>query len=114
MGLDQKAFTREDTELITWRKHNRLQGWMEELWRKKTGSKDGVFNLEDLELEMKDIESLEEAVMNKKLPVTSGFFFGDDSYVEYEKWHLEEDLEFIKMAKTALGNKQRLFYRSWW
>ena len=113
MGLDQRAFIREDTPLIEWRKHNRLQGWMEDLWREKTASK-GEFNLEDLELELEDIERLEQDIMNKKLPVTSGFFFGDDSYVDYEKWHLEDDLEFIKKAKEALSDGQRVLYSSWW
>ena len=112
MGLDQTAFIREDTNICDWRKHNRLQGWMETLWLEK-GNK-GVFNLEDLELEIKDIERLEQDIVNKKLPVTGGFFFGDDSYVEYEKWHLEDDLKFIKIAKEILSNGQKIFYSSWW
>jgi hypothetical protein len=113
MGLDQRVFIREDTNISDWRKHNRLQGWMEELWREKTGSKE-VFNLETLELEFADIERLEKDIMNKNLPVTNGFFFGDDSYVEYEKWHLEDDLKFIKKAKEVLSSGQRIFYSSWW
>ena len=42
MGLDQYAYARpvgvesddgkNNEELTYWRKHNRLQGWMEELW----------------------------------------------------------------------------------
>ena len=113
MGLDQRAFTGEDTKICKWRKHNRLQGWMEELWRKKTCN-EGEFNLEDLELEIEDIEKLEKDIMDKKLPVTGGFFFGEDSYVEYEKWYLENDLDFIKKAKEILSSGQRIFYSSWW
>ncbi len=112
MGLDQRAFIREDENFFDWRKHNRLQGWMEELWFKKGG--EGTFNLENVELELEDIKNLEQAIIDKKLPVTEGFFFGNDSYVEYEKWHLEDDLKFIKKAKEILANGQRIFYSSWW
>ena len=115
MGLDQKAFIREDTPLIKWRKHNRLQGFMEELWREKTGSKT-EFNLEDLELELEDIEKLEKAIYNKTLPVTKGFFFGEDSYKdgEYEEYYLEDDMTFIQQAKEALEAGKRVIYSSWW
>ena len=113
MGLDQRVFTREDGNIFDWRKHNRLQGWMEELWRTKTDNKD-EFNLEELELEIEDIEKLEQDIIDKKLPVTKGFFFGEDSYVEYEKWYLEHDLKFIKVAKETLKDGQRIFYSSWW
>jgi hypothetical protein len=40
MGLDMYAYARpprkrnsdEDVSICDWRKHNRLQGWMEDLW----------------------------------------------------------------------------------
>ena len=39
MGLDQNAYAQnkngEDEHLADWRKHNRLQGWMEDLWNEK-------------------------------------------------------------------------------
>ena len=43
MGLDQWAYCRPprkrncdaDEHPEEWRKHNRLQGWMEQLWKKK-------------------------------------------------------------------------------
>ena len=39
MGLDQEAYSRgkEDQSSFShyWRKHNRLQGWMENLWEEK-------------------------------------------------------------------------------
>ena len=42
MGLDQYAYKRDADEdedgnitIAEWRKHNRLQGWMEDLWEDK-------------------------------------------------------------------------------
>ena len=58
MGLDMYASRRppveKGEEIAYWRKHNRLHGWMEELWREKTG-KEGRFNSEEVILELIDI-----------------------------------------------------------
>ena len=43
MGLDQYAYARpprkrngdDDEQICEWRKHNRLQGWMQQLWEEK-------------------------------------------------------------------------------
>lgn len=112
MGLDQRAFIREDKDICKWRKHNRLQGWMEALWIERGGT--DAFNLEDLELNLEDIESLEQAIISKELPMTEGFFFGDDSYVDYEECYLEDDMKFIQLAKKALSSGKRVVYSSWW
>ena len=95
MGLDQYAYSKpsedseEQTELAYWRKHNRLQGWMEQLWEDKGrpnfdpkyhGGGIGDFNCIPVELNLSDIEQLEAHIENKSLPETAGFFFGNDSY----------------------------------
>ena len=119
MGLDMYASRRApriSEELHYWRKHNRLHGWMEELWREKTG-KEGVFNSEEVILELVDITNLEKAVLNNELPATEGFFFGTDSY-EYEedetKEQKEDDLKFIKEARQAIMEGDEVVYNSWW
>ena len=92
MGLDQWAYCRpprkrnsdEDEHLEEWRKHNRLQGWMEQLWEEKgcpvpATSYDededeededdwssGGFNGIELQLTENDIEWLEEAIKNQE------------------------------------------------
>jgi len=135
MGLDQYAYAAseikaEDREEIGyWRKHNRLQGWMEKLWEKKgrphfdsLTNPLGDFNCQPVELNLSDIEQLEAHVEGKSLPETSGFFFGDDSY-NYEDedlnqsggyYHKETDLEFITLARKALQEGKKVFYDSWW
>ena len=83
-------------EIAYWRKHNRLHGWMEELWRKK--GNEGVFNTEELLLELIDIVNLEKAILKNELPMTEGFFFGGDSYEDYEEHYMTDDLKFVKEA----------------
>jgi len=130
MGLDQYAYASseiksEDREEIAyWRKHNRLQGWMEQLWEDKgrphfsnIENPMGDFNCQPVELTLSDIEQLEAHVENKSLPETGGFFFGGDSYADYEhpEWgYKKADLEFIGLARTALQEGKKVFYDSWW
>ena len=66
MGLDQYALVREPgEEIMYWRKHNRLQGWMADLYQEKTGEVD--MNCRDLRLEEKDIDNLEQAIKDRGL-----------------------------------------------
>ena len=118
MGLDQNAYKvspeGERVDLAYWRKHNRLQGWMEERYTEKGG--EGEFNCVDLELTEEDIDDLEVAIDDKGLPATGGFFFGDDSYKWYDGEHgdKETDRKFIKDAKEALDDGWKIVYSCWW
>ncbi len=98
-----------------WRKHNRLQGWMENLWLKKYQPEEHiVFNCEYVELSLQDIVDLENAITNAGLPKTEGFFFGNDSYEYMDNEALQHDLDFIKESKELLAKGKRLWYTSWW
>ena len=99
-------------EIAYWRKHNRLHGWMEQLWVER--GNEGSFNCEELMLELIDITNLEKAILNNELPETEGFFFGEDSYEDYEKYYKEGDLEFIKKARQAIMEGDEVIYNSWW
>lgn len=139
MGLDQFAYRRlphEDSDdnitISEWRKHNRLQGWMEQLWEDKgrpnfeeaDSQAMGDFNCVELEITLSDLEQLEAHVENKSLPETSGFFFGDDSFSwadENDKpfkdggyFHKETDQEFIREAREAIADGQKVYYNCWW
>ena len=100
-------------EIACWRKHNRLHGWMEKLWREKTGM-EGEFNCEEVLLEKKDISNLEKAIVNNELPETGGFFFGSDSYEDYEENYMVNDLKFVKEARQAIMEGDEVIYNSWW
>jgi hypothetical protein len=119
MGLDQFAFSRtagsgeDGTEIAYWRKHNRLQGWMNDLWEKQ--GNDGSFNCVNVVLTIEDIDALEEAINNKALPETQGFFFGNDSYEDYEEWgYKEQDEQFITRARELIAAGQEVYYTCWW
>ena len=125
MGLDQFGYAKKDDEkleLMYWRKHPNLQGFMEELWESKdrpmvdpeTGDEieaDDLqyFNTIPLSLTMSDIEELEDCVRDNKLPHTSGFFFGESTEEQDEA-----TLEFITKAKQALLDGYEVYYDSWW
>ena len=106
-------------ELAYWRKHPNLQGWMESLWlrRMHESNKDipesewgSSFNGIELELTAEDLDELERAVKKRKLPTTSGFFFGGDS----DQHYYQHDLEFIKAARAELFMGLKVFYNSSW
>ena len=122
MGLDQNAYYRQPgdleqhaVELAYWRKHNRLEGWMTALYEAKGGTE--VFNCQNVYLTLEDLDQLEAVINDKKLPETGGFFFGTDSYDEYESEEMgykQQDLEFIETAKEKLENGCKVWYTSWW
>jgi hypothetical protein len=139
MGLDQYAYSRpprkrnsdDDVQLMEWRKHNRLQGWMEQLWNDKgcpnaqtEGDEMGDFNCVELQLTKQDIDNLEYAIENFELPEANGFFWGSDSYFwndendepfpENEYWYKSNDLMFVESARKALDNKHRVYYSCWY
>jgi len=127
MGLDQYAYavmphpnntdlsyvwTHEQFEdkvflIAQWRKHPNIQGWMEKLYESKGG--EGVFNCQPVRVTFQDLVNLRHAVINEKLPVTQGFFFGE-SFPEDR----EIDLKFIDDAMKAIGQDMEIYYDSWW
>jgi hypothetical protein len=112
MGLDQYAHVvdsnGEKEELAYWRKHPNLQGWMETLYISKGGQEE--FNCVPVELDHNDLDNLEQAITNRELPETQGFFFGSDSDEHYK----EQDLKFIEKAREALDSGLKVVYDSWW
>ena len=136
MGLDQYGYAKtseesDQEELAYWRKHNRLHGWMEDLFRDKgnavSDSDSGIgndFNCVELELSESDLEQLEAHVENKALPETGGFFFGHDSfgwddaegkpYGDNDYHYKLTDLKFIQDARKAITDGKKVYYDSWW
>jgi hypothetical protein len=99
-------------EIAYWRKHPNLQGWMEQLWleRNPGGDEHTSFNGIELELTWEDLERLELDVIAGTLPPTTGFFFGNES----DEYYREQDLDFIKKAKTEIFVGLKVFYNSSW
>jgi hypothetical protein len=107
-------------EIAYWRKHPNLHGWMERLWLRKLAAegkvpeKDSewgsVFNGIELELTWQDLDELEQDILEKRLPETAGFFFGEEADDFYRK----KDLDFIKTARAELFLGLKVFYNSSW
>lgn len=122
MGLDQYAYTRlpEQTPSevqpdFTWRKHAKLQAFMEQLYEARTGQSADTLNCGELELQPEDIATLQAMVEQSALPESpGGFFYGhqfqDESAAEYR----ELDLKFCEWARTMLQTRERVFYSCWW
>ena len=117
MGLDQWAFARppgrvhEDQEIMYWRKHSALHGWMTDLAIDRKIVKDpSDFNVVEIQLTAEDIERLEHERFNMRRKF--GFFFGntEESYQRFEK----QDYDFIKQAKDYLDQGYVIIYTSWW
>ena len=143
MGLDMYAYAvfqggerdGEEESLADWRKHNRLHGWMEDLWEDKGRPYEGdlddaengfgsSFNCVPVELTLEDLDKLEADINEKVLPETGGFFFGDDSFSWEDDdgkpfegnnyYHKETDLQFIEDARKAIQQGKKVYYNSWW
>jgi len=130
MGLDMWATAskkeHKDKELANWRKHNRLHGYMEQLWNDKNcpgieqnenGTFGSAFNCIPLNLNKEDLKDLKATILKRALPETQGFFFGMDSY-EYSNEEINEsdkyDLDFITNAIQAIKDGYKVHYNSWW
>jgi len=113
MGLDQYAWSRENEEpKFLWRKHAKLQEFMENKWHEK--SQEG-FNCVDLYLDLDDIKELEKAINDNKMPESEGgFFYGHQFQDESAKEYKEQDLEFCKWAKNEILNGRNVIYHCWY
>jgi hypothetical protein len=120
MGLDMwvEAHPHDEQEVVeiaSWRKHNRLHGWMHALHISKGHDPDEFnFNLVPVPLSIENILDLEHDVRADKLPATGGFFFGEDSYGDFRPEYDKLDKEFIKDAKAYLKKGWKIFYNSSW
>ena len=108
MGLDQYAYARkgeESIEIMYWRKHADLQGWMSDLYFTRNGG--GDFNCVDLKLDDEDIDKLE--LEHESLEKTAGFFFGESS-----PYKVDQTKDFIQKAREMSDAGYDIIYSSWW
>jgi len=97
-------------EIFYWRKHHDLHGWMENLYREKGGAAES-FNCVNVRLEEEDLDRLKDDIVNRRLPNTTGFFFGNNPPDDEMQ---AEDLGFIVLAREAIKKGMAVFYDSWW
>jgi hypothetical protein len=113
----------EPASIAKWAKHPNLHGWFEKLWNCKNGIPLSqsqrfeenkypaqCFNQVEVELTWEDLDQLELAIKNNKLPITTGFYFGKSADDHYK----ETDLKFIQAARADLFIGLKVFYNSSW
>lgn len=118
MGLDQYAGR------YTWRKHARLQEFMNQMWHKQNPNgetEDGMnlgFNAGDkpVIIDSDVVKELEEAIKYDYIQYfcADGFFWGQ----QFQEWSVKEykkqDKEFLKEAKQAIKDGKPLEYECSW
>ena len=114
--IEGKPVERIILELGYWRKHAKLHGYIV-----KNFAHNGVDDQEKIELTSDNLKQIVNAIRNKDLPKTKGFFFGND---EIDEMHAQEDNENIKRFEDAiewLGNlsegdnwRRAVYYQASW
>lgn len=94
--------------LHLWKQHPNLHGWLAGLYWSKGGD-DPLFNGSPVELTLEDIEALERAVIDRKLPHTAGHGMGNSS-----GRHRKHDMEFIAKARDEIAKGYTVVVFSWW
>ena len=125
MGLDQTAYItnydpesgeKEVIQEFSWRKHARLQQFMQETYlADHPESNWDDFNCEPLELTRDHIVKLKELVEQSRLPFCpGGFFWGHQFQEESQSEYEEQDLEFCETALQMLDKGHTVVYECWW
>lgn len=119
MGLDQYAYLRERNQMpddadesgesFYWRKHARLQTFMEKQYNKL--NTEDVFNCVELKLNEEQLLELQEAINTKYYDhfCDGGFFYGHqfqeesvEEYREYDKKFVDQALAHIKAGGDVI------------
>lgn len=124
MGLDQYAFLRERNQMpddaeelgesFYWRKHARLQEFMESQW--KSQGNEGDFNMQDLSLSEQQLLDLKHQIENSYFDCFSegGYFWGHQFQEQSCQEYKEQDLQFVKQALAHLETGGDVVYRCWY
>ena len=113
-----------------WRKHARLQEFMNSIYmkRNKLQSKweteedsngqrwSNPISWESIELKSEDIDELEKAINNgySEYFCDGGFFWGHQFQEEAAKDNKQKDLEFVQFAREALADGETVVYECSW
>lgn len=98
----------EQIALGYWRKHPNLHGYIVNTFA------DGEDECQEIRLGKEDIENIIEAVKEKRLPVTSGFFFGasDGSEIKGDLKILKDALKWLNTPEEGVW-KSVIYQASW-
>jgi len=100
----------EPVDIGYWRKANHIHGYMENLYYIK-GGVGSTFNCQTVRLSIIDLVELCKHIIDNDLPVTKGFFFGDDNRpTEVDTQSLTILLNAIKEIEMG----KDVYYHAWW
>jgi len=115
MGLDMYLHNKKGEEVAYWRKANQIRGWLvshniiqdDDNCTRRIVTKQNLIDLiNDCKAVLEDHGKAEEL-----LPVTSGFFFGNDKYDEL----YFDDLEYtIDVIEPLIKDDDDYVYHDWW
>ena len=122
MGLDQYAYLKTpesgdegEVPAFVWRKHSKLQTFMETLYVARTGLSASDLNCGELILAPEDIDRLEQAVTDGTLPqCDGGFFYGHQFQDEQAQDYRAYDLDFCAWARAEMQAGSTVVYSCWW
>jgi hypothetical protein len=100
----------ERYDLGYWRKHPNLHGFIVKTFA------DGVDACQEIGLSVEDIRSIIDAVRDRQLPETTGFFFGEsddrDEQIAEDTQILEEALKWLQAEELNVWKS--VIYRASW
>ena len=100
----------EQYELGYWRKHPNLHGYIVESFA------DGIDECQEIFLGSKNIHQIIEAIKNRELPETIGFFFGEsddsDEQIEEDVGIFEDALKWLEIEDEGVWKV--IIYRASW
>lgn len=117
MGLDMYLYgesghllgSESNSEQIGyWRKHPNLHGYIVNEFAS------GVDECQKIYLDADSLEKIKEAISNRELPHTTGFFFGEsreDSDTDSE-YFLNKAMQYLRDSKP--GETRKVFYQASW
>lgn len=121
MGLDQYGFVRQkdhaQEQEFYWRKHSRLQEFMQALWADTVHGEDGEeFNCQKLTLSVDDIQDLQNQIAKGYADYVSegGFFWGHEWQQQATEDYAQQDEEFVAAALAALEQGGQVEYSCWY
>ena len=105
MGLDMFLMSSDEVELGYWRKDPNLHGYIVNTFA------NGVDECQPINLSIDDLNDIISAVKEKRLPETTGFFFGkSDGY--YDKYTVDVLNDAIN--KLTEDPELAIYYRASW
>jgi hypothetical protein len=121
MGLDQYGFVRQKDHAqaveFYWRKHSRLQEFMQALWADTVDGEDGEeFNCRELTLTKDDLQDLQGQIAKGYEDYVSrgGFFWGHQWQDQAVDHYAQQDAEFVAAALDALEQGGQVEYSCWY